>query len=67
MGSYNWSKGAASNSEDLNIVTLAEVAAVCKSLAGEADALRSASPSRLNDAGDDGLVVNRVQRRQRQM
>jgi hypothetical protein len=40
MGSYNWSKGAASNSEDLNIVTLAEVAAVCKSLAGEADALR---------------------------
>ena len=26
MGSYNWSKGAASNSEDLNVVTLSEVA-----------------------------------------
>ena len=26
MGSYNWSKGAASNSEDLNVVTSAEVA-----------------------------------------
>lgn len=26
MGSYNWSKGAASNSEDLNVVTSPEVA-----------------------------------------
>jgi phosphatidylserine/phosphatidylglycerophosphate/cardiolipin synthase-like enzyme len=26
MGNYNWSKGAASNSEDLNVVTSAEVA-----------------------------------------
>jgi phosphatidylserine/phosphatidylglycerophosphate/cardiolipin synthase-like enzyme len=26
MGSYNWSKGAASNSEDLNVVTSSEVA-----------------------------------------
>jgi phosphatidylserine/phosphatidylglycerophosphate/cardiolipin synthase-like enzyme len=29
MSSYNWSKGAASNSEDLNVVTSAEVAATC--------------------------------------
>jgi phosphatidylserine/phosphatidylglycerophosphate/cardiolipin synthase-like enzyme len=26
LGSYNWSKGAASNSEDLNVVTSSEVA-----------------------------------------
>jgi hypothetical protein len=26
MGSYNWTKGAASNSEDLNVVTSPEVA-----------------------------------------
>jgi phosphatidylserine/phosphatidylglycerophosphate/cardiolipin synthase-like enzyme len=32
MGSYNWAKGAASNSEDLTVVTSAEVA---ETLAGE--------------------------------
>src|SRR5262249_40191706 len=31
----NWWKGAASNSENLNDITLAEVAGVCKSLARE--------------------------------
>jgi hypothetical protein len=42
---------------------LAEVAAVSK----RGRRFSSASPTRLNGAGDDGLVVNGVPRRQRQM
>src|SRR5271166_5385156 len=39
MGSYNWSKGAASNSEDLNLVTSPEVGQTyARHLVGEAGA-----------------------------
>jgi len=66
MGSYNWSKGAASNSEDLNVVTSSEVAeAYAETLAGKAGGIGPVHRPCRNGAGDDRAGSAQYQRGRR--
>jgi phosphatidylserine/phosphatidylglycerophosphate/cardiolipin synthase-like enzyme len=63
MGSYNWSKGAASNSEDLNVVTSSEVAETYAKhwQARQAVSIRFAAASQWCRGGNDRAGSSRRQ------